>query len=126
MGLYADIQKDISEAFDNDLSDAVKSVEIIHETISDYNTTTGAPVVESLSYDTRGVVIDNNSERGSDNTLSEGEIEILILDSEKEVDKFIIGMDAVIGDDIYEIKGIMIDPAGATHTLKCRPKNAGN
>ena len=126
MGLYADIQKDIGEALDDDLSDAVKSVTIVHETISDYDTATGTPVVESLSYDTRCIVIDSDAERGSDNTLSEGDIEVLILDSEKEVDKFIIGMDVIIGDDTYEIKGLMVDPAGATHTLKCRPKNASN
>ena len=126
MGLYADLQSSISTAFNGDLSDAVKEITISHTVSSTYDAATGSQVAEVLTYDTRGVVSKNEASKESDSTMSEGIVDVLILDSEKEVDQFVIGMDVLVGTTTYEVNGLEIDPVGATHTLTCRPKNANN
>ena len=124
MGLYDEIQKDISSAFDGDLSDAVKSIELKVETVSGYSPSTG-PISTFKIYETRGVVTKSETEKDSDASMREGSIDVLILDSEKTVDSLEMEMDVVIAGVTYEINGISSDPAGATHTLTCRPKNGG-
>ncbi len=123
MGLYDDLQDDISSAFDGDLSDAVKAIELKVETVGGYDPLLG-PTSTFSSYETRGVVTKSEVYKNSNAALSEGYIDVLILDSEKVIDDFVMEMDVVVGGKTYEVKGIEVDPAGATHTLTCRPKNA--
>ena len=123
MGLYDDLQSDISSAFNADLADAVKVIELKVETVTGYSPTSG-PTSVFASYETRGVVTKSEIEKGSDATMSEGYVDILILDSEKTVVSFEMEMDVIVNGVTYEIKGLSLDPAGATHTLTCRPKNA--
>ena len=124
MGLYDDLQSDISSAFNADLADAVKVIELKVETVTGYNAALGAQTSTFATYETRGVVTKSEIEKDSDATMSEGYVDILILDSEKTVVSFEMEMDVIVDGVTYEIKGLSLDPAGATHTLTCRPKNA--
>jgi len=126
MGLYDDIQNDIAEAFNDDLSDTVKSVTISKTIVTGYDAAAGEQVSTTQSYETRGIIIQDEESKGSDETMVEGIVNLLILDSEKSIDSFKIGMDIIIDNNIYEIKGLKPDPAGATHTLRCRPKYANS
>ena len=125
MGLYDEIQKDISSAFDGDLADTVKVITIRVETVTGYNAALGAPSSTFASYETRGVVTESESEKDSDASMSEGSIDVLILDSEKTVDSFEMEMNVIVEGTTYEINGISVDAAGATHILTCRPKDGG-
>jgi len=121
MGLYADLQTDISDAFDNDLVDAVKTLTLIREDTGVYNPATGSPDITTSEYIMRCVVTSDKTGENLDNDSSLDAVEILILDSDKTVSEFKLG-DTVTIDDLYDyvVSGLETDPVSATHTLICR------
>lgn len=122
MGIYSDLQTDLAEAFDNDLSDAVVGVVFSVETVGSYNPATGSVASTKTTYTTRCVVIKDVMGQDPDEPARRDEVHILVLDSEKVVSSFIIGMGVLVRGENYEISGAAIDPVSATHTLVCRIK----
>ena len=121
MGLYDDITADISEAFDGDLNDAVKSISVIAIGAPVYDPVAGTNTPINTPYTTRGVVTSLSEEDiKDDQTLMNG-VSLLILDSEKTVPAFEIGMKVLVDNDpqTYKLKYMNSDPANVTHTLKC-------
>lgn len=122
MGLYTDITTDIAGAFDSDLSDAVETLTITEFGAASYNPVTGTSTPTETNYTTRGVVTRFiNGEIIDEVTLTDS-VQILILDSEKSVSKFELGMKVLIGTETqpYKISGVSRDPAKITYTLQCR------
>jgi len=121
MGLYADISADIAEAFDGDLADAVKTITVIEFNDSTYDPVAGTNTSVKTNRVIRGVVTSLSEEQvRSDSTLING-VGILILDTEKSVAKFEVGMKLIIENDpqTYKLVATDTDPANVTHSLTC-------
>ena len=121
MGLYDDLIGDITEAFDGDLADAVKSISIIEFGSPVYNPTTRDNTPTETTYTTRAVVTSLSEEEIKDEPTLKNGVSLLILDSEKKVTEFKVGMKILIGTDLqsYKVKYFNSDPANVTHTLVC-------
>lgn len=125
MGLYDDLNNDIAEAFNSDLSDAMQTM-IYIEPQSLYDPATGAVVNTPIEHETRGVIspyieAKGMNGNGSSTTSSEGsniaiESTIIILDSEISMKPIVSNM-INVGSKVYKIITVETDPAGASHTL---------
>ena len=118
MGLREDIQSDIDEAFDTDLSDAVTSftyreVSRVYDpndnTVSDTNT----------DYSSRGVISNFKREVFRDSNVLPTDAKIIILQHELIVEPVAEAL-IITSDRTYTIIKVMQDPAAATWTLQCR------
>jgi len=117
VGIYDDIQNDLGEALDSDLSDVYVDFNVVEMS--------GDPVYD---VDTRSYTTPENSKpcKGIDLLEMQGElfdkpgiantIEILVLDKDKPF-IFRIGQRVEINSRNYRISGIINDPAGATWTI---------
>ena len=121
MGVYQDIQDDMKEAMLDDLADAVALLTITESASSTaYNpvggTVSSTPVVATMNC----IVLGDDEEKKDNKDSSTDYVKLLVLDSEKTVDEFKVGMKATVRNTDYTIGKVGIDPVGATHTLKCR------
>lgn len=121
MGLYTDITNDIVNAFDTTLADAISVINITEFGTSSYNPTTGTTTKSQTVYTTRGVVISLSQEDIRDEPTLKGGVNIIILDTEKQISQFKIGMRIQIDNDerYYKLSYINTDPARITHNLIC-------
>lgn len=120
MGLRSEINNDIKEAFDTDLSDAVKKFKAVRtikgqSTDDDWLSNTVGNTQTTLTYTGRGVFssyaeieVDNESIRMND-------VKLIILQSE-------IGKEPMLDDMIngYQVLAVGKDPADVTYTLQLR------
>lgn len=125
MGIYQDVQTDMREAMDGDLSDAVAVLVVAEEvTSTTYDPTAGVgdAAVDSVPnvYTMDCIIMEDHEENKDLKDTSTDFVELLILDSDKTIPVFKPGMKATVRDTDYEIGKVDIDPVGATHTLKCR------
>lgn len=119
MGLYSELQEDLVEAFDDDLSDAVATLTVTIITQGAYDPATGDTPSTPVDYTMRCIVIKDVVGEEPDEPDSTDNVQLLVLDSEKTVD-FKTDMKVNVRDSDYEIAGIKVDPVSATHILKCR------
>ena len=121
MGIYADVTKDVAEAFDTDLADAVQAITVIDVGLPTYDPVTGINISTETSYTTRGVVTSLTEDDVNDEALVTNGVTILILDAEKSVPAFKTGMKILIGSGSQTYKLITVDPdaANVSHRLLC-------
>lgn len=118
MGLKSDIQGDLADAFDSDLADVIKTINLVKITDS-YNTDTGLNEPTETSYPTRGVLDAYKSMEVFDTSIEPADIKAIILtnelDATPEIDDYI-----EYGTIRYKILAVNADPADAHWELKCR------
>jgi hypothetical protein len=122
MGIYQDIQTDMREAMNGDLSDAVATLVITEEVSSGvYDPLIGGGMTYTpVIYTMDCIVLGDHEENKDGEDTSTDFVELLILDSDKTIPEFKPGMKATVRNTDYETGKVEIDPVGATHTLKCR------
>lgn len=120
MGIYSDLTKDLTDAFNGDLADAIVSLVISVSTVSDYDPVLGKPVETTKTTTIRGVKLKDNIGEHIDEPIDSDEMVVMVLDAEKIIDEFKLEMSIDVGDRTFKIKGVKIDPAGVTHTIKLR------
>ena len=115
MGLHDDITKDIQDAFDGDLADAVKIADLVVYSTA-YSTATGTVVNTEASTSTRGVITPVVEDMIDGEAVLRGDVSILILQDElataPKIDDLISE-----GSDRYRIYSISADPAAVQWTL---------
>lgn len=124
MGIYSDIQKDLKEAMDTDLSDAVAILTISDTTTNSvYDPVTGASTGLPIPSAMRCIIVDtdDSEEEGVSSDSYSRDLEVMVLDSEKTTD-FKIGYLAKVRGIDYIVSQYKIDPVGATHSLEMRRK----
>lgn len=119
MGLSTDIQADLAEAYVGDLADVYQALTVTSYSSSVYNPTTGVPARTGTTRTVYGAVLDDKLNNIKNEPHRLRELEILILDQDKGSSDFNIGDKVTYSSSTFEIVEIMIDPVGATHTLKC-------
>lgn len=121
MGLYDDLQKDVLEAFDGDLFDATRTVQVYtSSSVYDFNTLKNS--VTEVATDIRVVkVVDRVGENPDDPTLTDY-AEYILMDADRITANITIQVEMKLkdGDDQYKITGIDLDPTGSAWTLMCR------
>lgn len=122
MGIYTDITESLVAEFNGDLADAVKAVTVTEFGTPVYDPITGTNSPSETVYVTRGVPTVNVEGDIMDENNRTNVIELLILDFEKQVTEFKVGMKILVDGftQTYKVSGVSIDPAGVTHTLQCR------
>ena len=121
MGLYQDIQDDVTEAMAGDLADAV-AILVITESVSStaYNPVGGTVTSTPVQYTMECIVMGDDEEKKDEEDYSTDYVKLLILDSKRTIPEFKVGMKATVRQADYTIGKITIDPVGATYVLKCR------
>ena len=136
MGLYADLQKDVRDAFNGDLADAVVTGVLYFKSPSDgsYDPATGNFVEDVKHYfpttvnlvpktdgTVRGVLMDSGNRDKEENLkFSYAMKKLMLLDSEINSHDFDFDNRKYYfeADDVaYEVVRQMVDPASASHTL---------
>ncbi len=118
MGIYADIQADVGDAFDTDLADAVHAAVLTRKT-SVYDPTTGKPVITTETHDTRCTVEPVSHEAVDGEVTKIGDYTLLILHSElTEIPA--IADSVQIDGKAYEVNSVTKDSATAAWTLTAR------
>ncbi len=125
MGVYQDIQTDVKEAMKTDLFDAVTTLTITVEAPSvTYDPTIGvgdaAVVSVPVIYTMDCIFLGNDEENKDEMDTSTNFVKLIVLDSDRTVPEFIVGMKANVRGNDYEIGKVGIDPVAAAFTLKCR------
>lgn len=121
MGIYQDIQTDLKEAMNGDLADVVATLIVTEEVSStSYNPVGGVVSSTPVTYTMDCIIMGDSEENKDGEDTTTDFVELLVLDSQKTVSEFKPGMKATVRNTDYEIGKVEIDPAGATHTLKCR------
>lgn len=116
MGIYADIQQEIGEALDNDLSDAKQTLTYVEITASEYNATTGKEYKVTNNVTTYGVVSPVDSSQIDGESVKITDLSFLILDSDLSVTPEIGRVLQYDGED-YSINTINRDPVNATWNI---------
>lgn len=122
MGLYNDLQTDLAEAFDDDLADATTLLTIVaFEENPTYDPVTGTVTPSETTYtDVRAVPYHDVEGEIMDEHGNKFDTKFLILDSEKKVTAFVLGMKVTYNTDTFRVDGIDTDAAQATHSVFCR------
>jgi len=138
MGLRADIQADIAEAFDTDLADAVGPFQVVKEEAGTYDPITGTTPKQRFTFTGRGVFgsfsqeeVDGQHIVGTDIKLTVLQNELVDENGEPAVPEvgFLLINDGTVNNwfryffqtyDDYRVEGVMKDPASATYTLQLR------
>lgn len=122
MGLYSDLQNDIIEAFNNDLLDATRTIQVKVITGETYDEITMKNVPVSISKDVRAVKLDDEEDEIIDSSSNLNMSKFLIMDYDKITSgiEFELEQEIIDGNDSYKIKGISQDPAKASWILTCR------
>jgi len=119
MGLYNDIQTDLSSAFEGDLLDATRTVQFVTYT-NVYNDTTMQNTLTESSTDVRAVKISSYEGENIDEPTKNDSVKYLVIDSDRNGVGFELDMKIVDGSDNYKVTGISTDPAGASWTISGR------
>lgn len=121
MGLYDDLQTDILNAFETDLLDATRTVQV-YTTSSVYDINTLQNTNTETEIDVRAVKISDFAGENVDDPSMMDFAEFLVMDADRITANvtFIIDMKLQDGSDQYKITGMNVDPAGASTTLVCR------
>ncbi|AMS13145.1 hypothetical protein A3218_01995 [Pseudomonas chlororaphis] len=126
MGLRDDLQRDLAEAFDTDLADAVKPVAGVRTTQGEYDPDSPTPGETITTYAGRGVFGKYRSAEIDGTLIQTADEKLTILQNEL----FITLLEAPtatlavpeIGDVIGDKRAMNVsqDPAGATWTVQLR------
>ena len=116
MGIYSDIQQDVGEAFNTDLSDAVYPLTLKRVTYGSYDPDIGKPVEIVTETSTRGVAQPVNSSHYDGEVVKIGDVEFTILHSELS-ETPTLDHTIVYNDLSYIINSVLSDPASATWVL---------
>jgi len=122
-GLYSDLQKDLSEAFNTDLLDTYIEFIVTEFGESVYDPIVGKPVTPETDYTVKGIRLTNSLGEVVDKSTTQDFAEYIILDQDKiasTIPKFMIDQKVTDNGEEYRISGIDVDPANASHTLNCR------
>ena len=118
MSLRTDIQTDIAAAFDTDLADAVKTLNLV-QIADSYDPTTGVNTPTETAYATRGVLASYKNREFFDRSIEPTDVRAIILTNElsatPEIDDYI-----EYGTIRYKIISAVADPADAHWELQCR------
>jgi len=121
MGLREELQADLIEAFDEDLSDAVKSLTLkqVSKDQTVYDPTTGANTRVSVDYSTRGIFTNYTTIERFNSFLEPTDSKLIIIASELDT---VPQIRDVISDGTinYNIIGQLNDPLDATYELQVR------
>ena len=125
MGIKEELQSELAEAFDGDLSDAV-SDGVFYSIEYSNDTTMGSVTPSETTYDTRGVVTYYLAEEiaRSGGSLQTGDAKIVIIQSELDAIPA-IGDEMVIGTAYYKIFNVKPDPTNSIWTLQMRRSGHG-
>ena len=122
MGLRADVQDSVADAFDGDLNDAVKEFVLEQSVRTDgtYDTATGLFTAGAVTnYSSRGVFSNYDLEERFNTAIEVTDLKLIILANEITADPNL--KDVIIeGTDRYRIINKSFDPAIATITLQIR------
>ena len=123
MGLRDELQTDLKEAFDDDLSDAVHGITLkqFQKTQSVYDPTTGENTKVSKTFSSRGIFTNYTESERFNTTIEPTDSRVIILANEIETtpqiqDKITENISGIE----YNIIGMLKDPVGATHELQVR------
>ena len=119
MGIYTDIQNDIGEALDNDLSDTAQTLIYVEVTASEYNPTSGKEYKVTNNVSCRGVVQPVDTSHIDGETVLIDDRQFLILDSEIDATPEVGRVLQYDGED-YNINQVLRDPANSTWTIIAR------
>ena len=122
MGLRDDIQADLAEAFDEDLSDAVTAFTGTRTTASDTDDGTddwmnppGTPSNSTLTYTGRGVFADYSTYELDSDIINVTDTKLICLTNEITAEP--IADDKING---YSVVRVDKDPAGAAYEIQLR------
>lgn len=118
MGLTADAQAAIKEAFDTSLADAVKSC-IYRRLESTFDPATNTTTDTATDYNTRGVFGGFKDSLVKDESVLDTKVRVLILQSELDVNPAQDDL-LIVENKVYTIEIVMEDEADVTWILKCR------
>ncbi len=115
MGIREDVQRDIAEAFDTDLADAVRAFTLTRVTGTGYDPLTGDETQTTDTFDSRGVFGGFKTEQVDNQHILATDEELTVLQNELDTTP-------EIGDDITgkRVMNVWADPAGATWTIQLR------
>ena len=119
MGMYDDIQADLKEAALGDLADAVAILTVTVDTLGAYDPTIDSYTKTTLTSTMDCFVTETKTNDNVDESDNEGDATVIVLDSNKTVE-FKIGLKVIVRNVNYQISEIVVDGAGATHTLTLR------
>lgn len=122
MGLRDDLQADLAEAFDDELSDAVTAFTVTRTTASDIDTGTddwmnppGEPTASTLTYTGRGVFTDYSTYELNSDIINVTDVKLIVLQNEITAEP--IADDKING---YSVVRVNRDPAFATYEIQLR------
>jgi len=121
MGLLAELQTEIKDAFDNDLEDAVVSVTLRHKdkTATVYDPVTGLSTDSTTDYETRGVFYEYSTLERFNTHIEPNDVKFIILANEVSIVPAV--RDSIInGTKVYRVIGFVQDPVIATYELQLR------
>lgn len=115
MGLRDDLSRDIAEAFDTDLSDAVRAFTASHADEAVYDPATGEMTATDLPYTGRGVFSGYRLDQIDGTLIQATDLQLLALQTE-------VTRAPVVGDalDGMQVVRVEQDPAGATWSVQLR------
>ena len=122
MGLTADLQTDLAEAFDSDLADAVKNFVLHQYQRGQYDTNTGglSGTKYPSTFDSRGVFGSFSKEDILNSNIDAVDVQLVVLQNELPLIGVVVI--PIIGDQIirtadskeFRVAGVNPDPADAT------------
>lgn len=121
MGLREELQTDIKEAFDKDLSDGVKSAILRKRDKSGtvYDPTTGLSATGYTDYATRGIFMGYSQLERANTHIMPTDIAFIIIANELSIEPETKDH-LVFGTTIYNVLRYTKDPVTATYTLHLR------
>ena len=124
MGLRETVQKNLGEAFDTTLADAVRSLVFVDPSSSSYDPATGVVTPSALRFPTRGVVEGFTAREvaNSNGAIRNKDLQVILLANEVDAAVLAVGMSMeIVGQaETYSIEQSAPDPAGASWTLQVR------
>lgn len=122
MGLRDDLQADLAEAFDDDLSDAVTAftgtrtvADDTDSDIDDWMNPPGEPSASTLTYSGRGVFTDYSTYELNSDIINVTDVKLIVLQNEITAEP--IADDKING---YSVVRVNRDPALATYEIQLR------
>lgn len=115
MGLRDDLSRDIAEAFDTDLSDAVRAFTASHAGDAAYDPVTGSVTPSDVPYTGRGVFSGYRLDQIDGTLIQATDLQLLALQTE-------VTRAPVVGDalDGMQVVRVEQDPSGATWAVQLR------
>lgn len=119
MGLYEDVNRDLSDAFNTDLLDAVRIIQFIVVTDS-YDDETMINTTTETPTDVRAVVSSDFEGERIDEAPLTNSIKILVIDSDRNSVEFKVDMIIKDNTATYKLRAFNPDPAKASWTIYAR------